>query len=198
MAVIAIMSLKGGVGKTTLATLIASTLAENEGKTLLLDLDPQESSRRWHQRRKDERLDVLAAQPSRATFVRVDQLLKDYEFIVIDLPPRLDSTNEFAFKFANIALCPVVPGQLDLDATGQTMNLLKKAGIPWRFVANRLRRTKFSSQLIGILGSNALKCGLRDRNAYVEWGAGVSLPRGPAMIEVEDLIDEIKTHIGIK
>jgi chromosome partitioning protein len=191
--VIAIMNLKGGVGKTTLATLIASVLA-TESQTLLVDLDPQGSASSWHKRQKGN-IELFTGTATRATLQKINQLSQNYEYVIVDLPPRLGETNEFAFKFANLILCPVVPGQLDLDATAVTMALLRKADIPWRFVANRLRRTKLTTQLLEVLGAHALKSALRDRNAYAEWGAGARLPRGPALIDMEKLVDEIKTQI---
>jgi chromosome partitioning protein len=46
MKVICVHSAKGGVGKTTTALSIASILAEQEAKTIMLDLDPQAAATR--------------------------------------------------------------------------------------------------------------------------------------------------------
>ncbi|HME84483.1 MAG TPA: AAA family ATPase, partial [Roseiarcus sp.] len=47
MAIISICSPKGGVGKTTAATLIATTLAERGAGVIVIDADPNKSVVDW-------------------------------------------------------------------------------------------------------------------------------------------------------
>ena len=54
MKVLSVVSQKGGVGKTTLATALAVE-ASREGKQIVMfDLDPQASASFWKDTRKDE------------------------------------------------------------------------------------------------------------------------------------------------
>jgi len=45
--VVAVASIKGGVGKTSLAVLLARRIGEQGRRALLVDLDPQASAGRW-------------------------------------------------------------------------------------------------------------------------------------------------------
>ena len=63
MITVAIISQKGGSGKTTIAVHLA-VCAELQGQpTLILDLDPQASASAWLNRRSDDTPEVLAADP---------------------------------------------------------------------------------------------------------------------------------------
>ena len=69
MKILAIISQKGGVGKTTLATALA-VAAERDGKrAAVFDLDPQASAAFWKDTRQDEAPAVIAIPPSRLQHV---------------------------------------------------------------------------------------------------------------------------------
>ena len=65
MKTLAILSRKGGTGKTTLATHL-SVAAERAGHTAaLIDLDPQSSAAKWRDNRTDETPAVISAHSQR-------------------------------------------------------------------------------------------------------------------------------------
>ena len=67
MKTVAILSQKGGTGKTTLATNLC-VAAEREGHTTaLIDLDPQASATRWGDYRKAKTPAIIATPVSRLT-----------------------------------------------------------------------------------------------------------------------------------
>jgi chromosome partitioning protein len=65
MLTIALISQKGGVGKTTLAIHLATAFEAKGHQTLLVDLDPQTSAAEWKDARQAERPYVMAVPPSR-------------------------------------------------------------------------------------------------------------------------------------
>jgi len=54
MKTLAIMSQKGGSGKTTLAVHLAAYAVGQKIKTALIDLDPQASAYKWNERRTED------------------------------------------------------------------------------------------------------------------------------------------------
>ena len=65
MTVIAMISQKGGSGKTTLALALAVAHEEAGGAAVVADLDPQGSAGAWHRFRSVERPLVEAVHPPR-------------------------------------------------------------------------------------------------------------------------------------
>ncbi len=60
--VIAVLNQKGGSGKTTIATNLAHALILHGLKVLLVDSDPQGSSRDWNEANNGEILPVVESQ----------------------------------------------------------------------------------------------------------------------------------------
>ena len=198
---VAVMNLKGGVGKTTLATLMASVLADPESPALLIDLDPQASSGGWMKDTSPTGIDLLLG-PSRPNARKLADAASGYKHVIIDLPPRLDDANMVATLIVDIVIVPVVPGQFDLNATSLTMKLLNAAKnnrpeLDWRFVGNRIKETKLSKQLLEALKETGklAKTRIKDRAAYAEWSQG-KIRRGVAITDVEKLVEEIEAVVA--
>ena len=56
MKVLSLISQKGGVGKTTLATALAVAATQDGKRVVMMDLDPQASASFWMDTRKDDTL----------------------------------------------------------------------------------------------------------------------------------------------
>lgn len=140
---IMVLNAKGGCGKSTLATNIASYFA-NEGATVALaDYDPQRSSLDWLERRPDNR-------PSIAGVAGFEDGLRHAprgaDILVIDAPARShgkELTN--LVNHAETIVVPVLPSTIDMQATSTFLEELKKVGRIERkqakvaTVANRVR-----------------------------------------------------------
>jgi len=138
-----VMNAKGGCGKSTLATNIASYFA-NEGATVALaDYDPQRSSLDWLDRRPDNR-------PSIAAVAGFEDGLRhaprNADILVIDAPARTHSSELIDLvKHAETILVPVLPSTIDIQAADRFIKELKSVGKIQRkdakigVVANRVR-----------------------------------------------------------
>src|SRR4051812_31776538 len=113
MKVIAIISQKGGAGKTTLAVSL-SALAEQRGyQTVLFDLDPQASAGKWGARRDAAPPDIIDAHAPRLPAALVSAAKQDRIIAVIDTAPHADRAAEEAARVADIVLVPARPDLID-------------------------------------------------------------------------------------
>lgn len=64
MKTVAVVSQKGGSGKTTIAAHLAVCAERKGNPTIIIDLDPQGSAVKWHKRRiHDDTPEVVPAEP---------------------------------------------------------------------------------------------------------------------------------------
>ena len=104
MRTIAIISQKGGAGKTTVAIHLAVAAELRGMKTALFDLDPQASASSWSDKRNSPSPAVVSAQAA-----RLPGLLKQAEdqsaaLVFIDSAPNADSASLAAASGADLIL----------------------------------------------------------------------------------------------
>ena len=141
MKTIAIVSQKGGSGKTTLALHLAVASAAAGQKTAVIDLDPQASAANWSDRREAELPVVLSAHASRLPqeISRVRAIGGD--MLYIDTAPHSDSAALEAARTADLVLIPCRPAILDLEAITNTLHFLRTTGTPVIVVLNAIAST---------------------------------------------------------
>lgn len=126
---IAVANLKGGTGKSTLAMNLATALHRAGHKTLLVDGDSQATCRHWHARATEAGRDVPAVVGIDGKSIRaaLPQVSAGFDVAIIDTPARLGVEARAAMMAADIVLLPVIPGQGDLWALGETLGVLEDA-----------------------------------------------------------------------
>lgn len=125
MKVIAIVSQKGGSGKTTIAVHLA-VCAELAGKTAaIIDLDPQASALEWFSRREAETPEVITATPEQLPALLKQAKKNGADFAIIDTAPHSDRAAVVAAELADVVLIPCRPSAFDVAAIGTTLGLLK-------------------------------------------------------------------------
>lgn len=119
---VAVVNLKGGTGKTTTAVHIAAALARN-GRTLLVDADPQGSTLSWSENAEEFPCPTIGL-PVRDLDRRLRDLATDYEHTVIDTPPADAAIARGALLAADAAVIPIPPSLMDLDRLRPTLELI--------------------------------------------------------------------------
>src|SRR4051794_24141227 len=106
METIALVSQKGGAGKTTLALHLAVEAAFRGERTLLIDLDPQASAAAWADRRAESErdVDVATEAPTRIEAALEAAGRRGYDRVFIDTAPNADQTALRAARVAQLVL----------------------------------------------------------------------------------------------
>jgi chromosome partitioning protein len=182
MLTILVANIKGGCGKTTIATHLAAAFATGGQTTLLADVDRQRSSLGWIDRR-----------PASAAILTGLDWTKDLATppkgsgrLVIDAPAALKTKQiEELVKLADVIVLPVLPSAFDEQATRRFLDKLEELKPIAKHrksvvvVGNRLRaRTKSADRLDEFLDGIGHKVvtRIRDTQLYADVAAtGLSL-----------------------
>jgi chromosome partitioning protein len=213
---ISIAQVKGGAGRSTLATNLAGELAKL-GHTVLIDADmPQGTSASWYAMRQqagktgDLASGLIAdtATDYRELIAKVEQH-QDADYIVLDGPPRIAEMTRAMVLLADLVLVPVGASMADLWATGDVLAMVAEANavkdVQARLVWTRHRAaTRLAKDLTvqakAELAIEPLKAVMALRTAYVvALGAGLTAAEtlnAQARTEVQALVAEVRAIIS--
>ncbi len=136
MHTIAIVSRKGGAGKTTVAVHLAAAAEQAGRRAAILDVDPQASASAWSDRREADRPEVhvcLAQRLSRAL-----EAVSYCDLVVIDTAPHAEGAALAAARAADIVLIPCRPAYFDLISIDAALDIARLAGTPALAVLNAI------------------------------------------------------------
>lgn len=213
---IAVCQVKGGAGRSTVATNLAGELAKI-GETVLIDADmPQGTAVSWAALREQAGMDrdlvtwltIDTASTNRELIAKVEHYRGTADYIVIDGPPRLAEMSRAAIVMADLVLVPVGASVAEIWATGDVKAILDEAkqvaDVRARMIWTRWRsNTKLAKELgeqaAKELGLRPLKTALALRVAYPEaLGLGLTAAETTdreAKAEVLALVAEVRKVI---
>ncbi len=153
--IIGIAQSKGGVGKSTLCANLSVTLSQN-AKVLMIDCDPpQHSLSAWYAIRNDlyieTGLDIKTASTSTQLNTLIKKHNKDYDYILIDGAPHVNSLVRAMLLSSNLIILPLAPSLVEIWSFKSFENLINEAAkfnknLNCKIVWNRVRKRVKSSQ----------------------------------------------------
>ncbi|HEC20135.1 MAG TPA: chromosome partitioning protein [Gammaproteobacteria bacterium] len=142
MRSIMLLNAKGGCGKSTLASNLASYYAAEGKKVALVDFDPQKSSLEWLAVRSADDWEILGIDGT----VKELKIPRNLDVVIYDVPAGISGKDLTAMvKRAQTIIIPVLPSPIDIRAASHFIRDLLLVGKVSRkqtkiaVVANRVR-----------------------------------------------------------
>ena len=136
LTTVAIVSQKGGSGKTTLAVNLATRAAGAKYESCVVDTDPQATAAAWSDWRGEFLPVVVTTPPARLGRTIESAKKNGVDFVVIDTPPHADAAAREAIKAADLVLIPTKPRAFDLAALEPIADLVNFTKTPAFVVLN--------------------------------------------------------------
>jgi chromosome partitioning protein len=134
---VAVIALKGGSGKTTVATHLALAAHLRGVETLVVDIDPQRSAENILSARHDRGPLCVTASGAALMAAKFAAISARKELLVIDTPAgALEDVGE-AVVLADFAVLVVRPTLIDLSGLARTLTLVRQLGKPSSVVVNQ-------------------------------------------------------------
>lgn len=173
MAVIAFVSQKGGVGKSTLARALAREAAHSRLTVKLADLDSQQStSTDWHRLRLSQGFDPTIPVQAYASAGEALREADEFDYFVVDAPARASKGTLEIARVADLVVQPTGASLDDLRPAVRVFHELKAAGVDvgkLRFALCRIGTEAEEADARAFLtdaGYRVLRGSLLERPAY--------------------------------
>jgi chromosome partitioning protein len=127
--IVVVGGIKGGSGKTTIATNLTVMRAFEGKKVLLVDADEQKSASSWSHQRDVQGINTpwttiqLAGAAVRS---QIQKMMGDYDDIIIDVGGRDTTSQRSALTIADSFIIPFQPRSLDIWTLGSVKALISE------------------------------------------------------------------------
>lgn len=206
MKIIALINEKGGTGKSTVATNLATALHRRGGRVVLIDADPQGTTRDWRAASPDDAdlPPVVAIDRAPNLAGAVKTLSVDYA--VIDAPAKAGEMTAAVVNVADVVLIVLQPSGADVWASAAAVRLVKQkiavgGNIDAAFLVNRAAANTKLARLIkegdwNEYGIDQMTSVIGNRAAFAQaMTEGISvldLADGQAKTEIQNIINELE------
>jgi chromosome partitioning protein len=214
--IIGVIQVKGGAGRSTIATNLAGMLSAEGKRVALVDCDmPQGTSASWAAIRladKPDSLTVATASNHQELVAVVKRLDAEHDYLVLDGPPRIAEMTRAALILSHLSLIPLSASAAEIWATSDLLATIHEARevtptVDARILWTRFRGSTKSAQELSAaaqseLGLKELKAKLGYRVAFSEALArgmtAAEWPERTARVEMQSVAREVINIMGAK
>lgn len=204
MKTVAVLNEKGGSGKTTIATNLASAWHAGGREVLLLDADPQLTALDWSDTEDTDGVPVVHLGDS-SLEDDLPRVGESFELVVIDGAPRMGSLTASAVRVSDLVVIPVQPTAADIWSAETVVDVCETYDTPAVIVLSRAvvgtKEADEATEALQSFGLPVLNGRTSQRIAYSRaLGQGKSVLDLPsakkAAAEIRSLSDEALSHLN--
>ncbi|MBK4737778.1 AAA family ATPase [Noviherbaspirillum pedocola] len=180
--IIAVFNQKGGCAKTMTTMQLGGAFGLMGYNTLIVDMDPQGTAAIWSSQAEVDTpfpANVISLAPMRELMIKeLKKFVRDYDVILIDCPPAIDSPIPWAaLQVADIGIIPVIPVLDNVWASVKAKELAARAqrentGLQTYFLISQMRRGNIFAACLEQIKNDPdvplLEAVISLRNAYPE------------------------------
>jgi chromosome partitioning protein len=197
MKTLAVISEKGGAGKTVICVHLAVAAEAHGLATAIFDLDPRANSTVWGDSRESKFPAVVPAQTPRLLTLLAQARENQADLVIIDTPGNAESTAAQAAASADAILIPCRPFGPDLVSISASVQLARASGKPTFVIINAapVQGVETAEAIAAISAQGVQVCPvvLHSRKSYASrFHEGLTAqeiePKGKAAAEIEELL----------
>lgn len=206
MKTLAVISRKGGAGKTTLAINLSLTAHLAGWKTLLADIDPQRSASDALRARVAPGPALAEINAGKLFQTRSQAVHDDYDVMLIDTPAAPDADVAVAVNSADLSILVCRPTFLDIASVARSAEMVRRLGKAGLIVLNQApsKRGGFEPasvqqavEALRFCGLPVAPVGLRSRTLYQQAIArGLSVGEWDAQTPAAREVDRLWSHVA--
>lgn len=178
MPVISVANPKGGAGKSTTTLILATTLAQQGAKVVILDCDPNRPIESWRGGGSRNPVVVDGSVNESNITQKIDEYRKIFQFVFVDLEGTASRLMSRALARAQLVIIPIQASPTDAELAAKAINLIREEEaafektIPYRILFTRTSpviTTKLERAIVGQLREGEVptfRAHLNERSAY--------------------------------